>query len=340
MTEVMICRSAAYAKYDAREHVPGKILAMGPVSEPATADGGGPVVSEYFPALADPGYWSDVDRLTLGKSMQPWLPSSLLGSLLRAGEVAAGRSLRTAEETGQSPASQTTERAVAGWVVATSRSVRDDPKGLQELSYLVVSGGYRSEALRKVLRALDPGKRFAAITDIGAGLGFIPLLLAAAEPPVGVRSVSLVEPNEKYLNWGRELWSQAAQPSLAVEFQHRSAEAAVLTRERDLIFFGQCFYLIPESGRADVLTRVSEALASGGYLIVNEAARSDPAKPDAEWDNRYPTCLTLPRLVEHLSAIGAVGVLRQHSDWQQLEDPRSLSAVEIGLDSFYAVRRR
>jgi SAM-dependent methyltransferase len=338
MTEVMICRSAAYAKYDAREHVPERILAMGPVSEPAPASGG-PVVSEYFRTLADAGYWSDVDRLTLGNSMHPWLPPALLRALLRAGEVAAGRPLRTAAD-GQSPVAPTIEAAVGSWLVAASEQVRDDPKGLVELTYLVASGGYRSEALRKVLRALAPGKRFANITDIGAGVGFVPLLLAAADEPVGVRSVSLVEPHEKYLDWGQQLWTQAARPPLSFEFQHSLAENAVLAGGQDLIFFGQCFYLIPENGRGDVLAKVSEALAAGGYLIVNEATRSDPAEPHAEWDERYPNCLSLPRLVEQLSAIGTVGVLRQHSGWQQLEDPRSLSALEIGLDSFYAVRRR
>lgn len=338
MAEVMICRSAASAKYDTREHVPGKILAMGPVSEPVPV-GGDPVVAEYFRALGERGYWSDVDRLTLGNSMYPWLPPSLLRSLLGAGELAAGRPLGTAEAAGQSPAAPPIERAVASWLVATAGSVRDDPKGLGELTYLVASGGYRSAALRKVLGALAQGKRFADISDIGAGVGFVPLLLAAAEPLVGVRSVCLVEPHEKFLDWGEALWSRAAQPPLSFEFQHRSAETAVLAGGRDLIFFGQCFYLIPEDRRADVLARVSQALGAGGYLIVNEATRSDPAIPDAQWDERYPSCLTLPRLVEQLSAIGPVGVLRQHSDWQLLEDPRSLSAVELGLDSFYVVRR-
>jgi predicted O-methyltransferase YrrM len=339
MTEVMICRSAAYAKYDARGPGPAKILAMGPVSEPAGGGSGLPV-AEYFRALADPGYWSEVDRLTLGKSMHPWQPPALLRSLLRAGEIAAGRSLGTAGEVGQSATAPRIERAVASWLVATSGDVREDPKGLVELTYLAVSGGYRSAALRKVLRTLAPAKRFANITDIGAGVGFVPLLLAAGEPSVGLRSVCLVEPYERYLGWGRQLWSEAAQPPLTFEFQHNSAETAVLAGGRDLIFFGQCFYLIGESRRTDVLARVSEALDTGGYVIVNEAARSDPAKPDAHWDDRYPDCITLPRLVEQLSAIGSVSLLRQRSDWQEMEDPLSLSAVEIGLDSFYVVTRR
>lgn len=337
MTEVMICRSAAYAKYDTREHLPGKILAMGPVSEPAPTDS--PIASEYFRALGDPGYWRDVDRLMLGKSMHPWLPTSLLRSLVQAGEVAAGRPLGTGQDAGQSAAAQPIESALANWLVATSSCVRNDAKGLAELTYLVASGGYRSEALRKVLCALASGKRFAAITDIGAGIGFVPLLLAAAETPVGVRSVCLVEPNEKYVDWGQQLWSLAAAPPVAFEFQHSTAETAVLAGGQDLIFFGQCFHLVGENRRSDVLARVSQSLSPGGYLIVNEATRSDPAAPDAQWDNRYPICLTLPRLVDHLSAVGAVSVLRHHSDWQQMEDPRSLSAVDIGLDSFYAVSR-
>jgi SAM-dependent methyltransferase len=342
MTDVMICRSAPYAKFDVREHVPGKILAIWPASGPADATESGVAVSEFLPALADPGYWSDVDCLVPGKSLHQWLPPVLQRSLLRAGEVAAGRPLRgSPDDMAQTAAPQPIEDALATWLVATVRDIDGGalPLAFSELRYLVVSGGYRSAALAKVLHAIAPGKRFANIADVGAGIGMIPLLLSA-EPAIAVRSVCLVEPRADYVQTGRALWSRAAGPGLSVEFQQNSAEAAILGDGRDAIFFGQCFYLIKESQRNDVVARVSQALAADGSLIVNEAVRSDPGAPDPQWDARNPKILRLPELVDALSAIGEVSVLRHGSDWQQPEDPRALSASEIGFDSFFAVGRR
>ncbi len=341
MADVIICRTAAYAKYDVREHVPAKILAMGPALQPTEAVEGGPIVSEYFTALADPGYWSDVDRLALGKSMHSWLPATMLRALLRASEIAAGRPLLVSAEDGAQPAAvPAIERALAAWLVATVGrvGVAAEALDLQEFTYFVVSGAHRAGALRKVLHARAPEKRFANIADVGAGIGMIPLLLAA-DPAMAIRSVCLVEPSGKFVQPGETLWTLAAGPDLAFEFQQSSAEAAVLPGGRDLIFFGQCFYLIEESRRSEVVAQVSRALADGGQLIVNEAVRSDPATADPEWDKRYPNCLRLPQLIEELSTIGEVSVLRRGSDWQRPEDPRSLSAAEIGFDSFFAVSR-
>lgn len=342
MTQAMICRSAAYAKFDMRGHAPEKILAIWPAAPgAAVTEDDGAEVAEYFPALADPGYWAGIEQLTLGKSMHGWLPPVLLRALVRAGEIAAGRPL-DAGHSDQPAATAAIERALAIWLAETvSRLGRGGPEPLDfnEFRYLVASGGHRAGALVKVLQALAPDKPFASVADVGTGLGMIPLLLAA-EPALAVRSVCLIERRAKYVRPGEALWRLAHGPDLSFEYQESRAEVAALGAARDLIFFGQCFYLIEQSQRSDMVAAVSRALAEGGYLIVNDAVRPAPAAPDPDWDRRYPDCLTLPELIEELSKIGGVSVVRRTSDWQEPEDPRSLGAAEIGLDSFFVARRR
>ncbi len=322
---------------------PAKILVFGPLAAAAAAAGGGlSDAQQFFVALGNSDYWSDVDELRLGRSLDQWLPPVLLQALAAAAEQAAGRPLGRGGDSpgGDGAEDGTVERALAGWLATTTAAIHAGGDGLtfKELEYFIVSGANRAAALIKVIDSVVPGRPLPRVTDVGAGVGLIPLLLAA-EPRLGLRTVALVEPSERYVSGGQALWSLAAGPDLGFEYQQSPAESGRLSKGQDLVFFGQCFFRIEHGRRTDVVARVREALAPGGCLIVNEIVRSDPAAPEPEWDQRYPACIPAPELVEILSGCGQVALLRRASRWQEREAPGPLKASEIGADSFFVVIR-
>lgn len=291
----------------------------------------------FLPLVGHPEGWRDVDQLVVGQSLSTTIPRYLLRAFVTLAELAAGRSLEAEGDQGsEGGIKEWLSPTLATWLMDVARKLEEGGKGvtLGELEYFLLSGCIRAKALLKVIDRVAPGCKLYKWADIGTGIGFIPLVVAASEG-LEVREVSLVEPVEKFALCGQDLWRSVSKHGVNFEFRTCNAEEVALEREQDLIFLGQCFFRISPQRRKDVIKKLSGTLSPIGKVVLNEIVRSVEGSSDPEWDERYAKCLRVDELVEAFGDFGPMRVLRRKSDWQKLEVVDGLRGVDMSSDSFF-----